>query len=120
MVEPKEFTPTKAEMMKSSDNARQPASVRYPRMSPEMFEKLSDIRDLPAFFVLIYEDEKGKTQFWYELRTSFPKNKVLAGLYEVAASFKKRLLDRIMPQPGESRGNEMAELTAMVEAQKPK
>jgi hypothetical protein len=25
-----------------------------------------------------------------------------------------------MPQPGESRGNEMAELKAMVEAQKPK
>lgn len=88
------------DQMKSSDQAKPTSSgVRYPRMDPATFDKLCEIRDLPAFFAGVYINENGQVDNFFELRVEFPKDQVLPAMVEMLKRFKEELLDNFKDAP---------------------
>lgn len=90
----------KVDQMKSSDQAKPTnPGVRYPKMDPATFEKLCEIRDMPAFFAGVYINEVGDVENFFELRIEFPKELVLPAMLEMLQRFKEELLDKFKDAP---------------------
>jgi hypothetical protein len=105
--------------MKSSDQAK-PVSlgVHYPRMDPATFEKLCEIRDLPAFFAGVYINEDGQVENFFELRVEFPKELVLPAMLEMLRRYKEELLDKFKGAPDQE--EILSKLRELAGVEKPK
>ena len=107
------------DQMKSSDQAKPAESgVRYPRMDPATFEKLCEIRDMPAFFAGVYIDDNGEVENFFELRITFPKEMVLPAMLEMLTRFKTEALDRFKDAPDQE--DILDKLRGLAGVEKPK
>jgi len=73
--------------MKSSEKGT-PVDMAYtfPAMSEEMHEMMTRVREIPAFFLIVYLDEVKQLQWWGGLNTEFPKERLKEGLALLEAS----------------------------------
>ncbi len=90
--------------MKSSQQGT-PVDMAYtfPAMSEEMYEMMLKVRDLPAFFLILYIDETKQLQWWGGMRSEYPKDLLkegLAILFENGPSAKVAISEEItLPPP---------------------
>lgn len=104
---------------RSSDQAEPVDSgIRYPKLSPEMFEKLCQIRGMPFFTGIVFINESGEIENFFELHIDFPKEMVLPGMLELLRRYKEELLDHFKDAPDQEAI--MEQLRELAGVEKPK
>lgn len=113
--------PDDTKMRSSSSNAAQPpeASLRHPKMSPDMYERLCDIRDLPQFILLLYKDEADEVQYWFELQTNFPKDEVIPAVMAAMQAYLDNYAKNFKDVTSDQVDTWMGQLEALGEGQEP-
>ena len=68
------------EMKSSQQGNPVDMSYTFPAMSDKMQEMMRKVRELPAFFLIVYLDETQRLQWWGGMRTEYPKKRLKEGL----------------------------------------